>query len=326
MGNRPSFDKLGGALMGQGSSWGGSDDRPWRWDRMSAEERLKASMEMCESPIEQLLLKALMTYWPTVAPRRDFKKALVNSDNDIETAIFPQYQFGPHRVDFAIMHRWDLGREPVFVVVECDGRAFHDRGKDQARDAYLKENFAIHEIVRLSGALITVDVKEAAGMAHDAFLRMTKTLSQPPLAAPPPRLIDPPRLLSEAIDVERFGVIMDCLMVVDDECELALEAAETAPQAVTLIDAARFGLIGQSLIKAIEASRGAQNAAEANDCVLVRMHLHNLVRSIRAAWEKVRPYDDTTVRLHLGLIVGSLRAACLTAGELGTEGMESTYE
>jgi hypothetical protein len=130
----------------------------------------------------------------------------------------------------------------------------------------------------------------------------------------------------EAVDVARFDTIMDCLMVFDDECELAIEAAEAAPQAQTLVDAARFREIGLSLRLARSQCENAWNAAETNDRVLARMHLHNLVRSIRAAWKEVRPDDDTTVRLHLGLIVRSLRAACETVGELGTEGMESTYE
>jgi hypothetical protein len=108
-------------------------------------ESLFEGLVRCESPIERLLLPALMAYWPTVCSPEDMDiLRLPNCDRRI--GIFPQYPFGRYRVDFAIATRVRFRglTKIVFVVAECDGRAFHDREKDTVRDGELKDGSLPH--------------------------------------------------------------------------------------------------------------------------------------------------------------------------------------
>jgi hypothetical protein len=66
------------------------------------------------------------------------------------------------------------------------------------------------------------------------------------------------------------------------------------------IDCVRFETIADMLLVAGELCRRAAEAAEAENDKTMKVLLHEIVRSVRAA--------------------------CETAGELGTEGMESDYQ
>jgi len=80
----------------------------------------------CESPIEQIFLRRVLERWPEI---------------DIEA----QVKIGPYRADFVLEGK---------LVVECDGREFHEsltqQAHDSERDDLMRELGYI--VIRLSGA------------------------------------------------------------------------------------------------------------------------------------------------------------------------------
>jgi very-short-patch-repair endonuclease len=184
--------------MGQGRPPGGFDGRPWRWERMGAEERLRASMELCESPIEARLLPFLSARWPPIVRLEDLGARA--------TGVIVQLWIGRFRVDFAVARRPSTpgiiragpgplgmpggsGRGQVrLVVVECDGRKFHDKARDAARDRELGADERVIKIVRLPGTLIQVDPREAAGLVFDAAEAAFAAIETPGITQPAPGL------------------------------------------------------------------------------------------------------------------------------------------
>lgn len=92
-----------------------------------------ASLEVCESPIEQLMALALNSQ----------KERFVSLTDEGDILIIPQAEIviksGPgngknnkeeFRVDFLI--RAKVGGKKCHVIVECDGHEFHEHTKEQA--------------------------------------------------------------------------------------------------------------------------------------------------------------------------------------------------
>ncbi|MFC4768714.1 endonuclease domain-containing protein [Effusibacillus consociatus] len=107
---------------------------------------LYSQLQGCESPIEQLMVLALMEE--------------VRCNPDLPLWFEKQVQIGDYRVDF-MLHIVDRSEYPVkkiaSVIVECDGHDFHEKTKDQAkrdkpRDRFLQsEGFAV---LRFAGSEI----------------------------------------------------------------------------------------------------------------------------------------------------------------------------
>jgi len=82
-----------------------------------------------QSPIEALMLEALITYQYCMSGR--IPKIMVEKSLPFDGAwtITPQAHIGSFRVDFLI----EDAETGVKVVLECDGHDFHERTKEQAR-------------------------------------------------------------------------------------------------------------------------------------------------------------------------------------------------
>jgi very-short-patch-repair endonuclease len=110
-----------------------------------------------ESPIEARLLPFLSARWPLGRSLDGLAET---------TALIVQLEIGRFRVDFAVARR--IQGTVRLVAVECDGRAYHDKARDKARDRELGADERVIKIVRLPGTLIQVDPREAAGLVFDA--------------------------------------------------------------------------------------------------------------------------------------------------------------
>lgn len=84
-----------------------------------------------ESIIEELLAGALLSSVRT--------EAVVIPQHEVPTTI------GTFRLDFAISFNSKV------IAVECDGRAYHDRFRDEVRDAAILSQSAVETIYRFGG-------------------------------------------------------------------------------------------------------------------------------------------------------------------------------
>jgi hypothetical protein len=87
----------------------------------------------CESPIETDMLRAMLPW---------FSPGYLRSQVSCET------RFGAFRFDFV------LQRPGYTVVVECDGREFHDEWRDEWRDAITLGDGHADEVIRFPGSMI----------------------------------------------------------------------------------------------------------------------------------------------------------------------------
>lgn len=131
---------------------------------VKAEAEYKKGVKLCESPIECMVLAALVhADWPgcmTIPPIVHDPK---NDDQIPEGDIFivPQMAFVRYRFDFGIVV--DVDGMKRIAVIECDGEAFHsDKMRDAKRDAYI-EAWNI-PVFRMTGADIYRDVAECVGI------------------------------------------------------------------------------------------------------------------------------------------------------------------
>lgn len=130
---------------------------------------------LCESPIEKVLLPGLIcqryqffNFNPCVllpGETDKFKRGTM--------AVIPQLPIGRYRVDFALAG--SIGDGPIkFVVVECDGKEFHDGianvRRDVNRDVSILQNRRVLDVFRLDGREILRDPKGAAKRVGKAVL------------------------------------------------------------------------------------------------------------------------------------------------------------
>jgi very-short-patch-repair endonuclease len=128
------------------------------------------ALEICESPIEKLLLPWLICqeysffeHTPLVLVRGELHKL-----SDRSVALIPQLPIGRYRVDFALAAR--RGGQTRFVIIECDGEEFHqDVHKDINRDAKLLSYRQVLDVVSVSGKDICKDARAAALGVAKAF-------------------------------------------------------------------------------------------------------------------------------------------------------------
>jgi very-short-patch-repair endonuclease len=135
------------------------------------EEECHHVVRNCESPIERLLLAALLH------ESKDQPFTSIHIENceefperpafDEAAFIYPQVRIGQYRADFAI---WDASmpfelREPRIMIVECDGHDFHERTKEQARRDKKRDRFFQsrgYKVLRFTGSEIYKDPTECA--------------------------------------------------------------------------------------------------------------------------------------------------------------------
>lgn len=128
---------------------------------------------LCESPIEEALLRALVTHlmWDGIGVVFR-EESLHERTNDSERlylgkpwAVIPQVSIGRYRVDFLVKRR---GYAPG-LVIEADGKEFHrdnpERGyHDYERDRWFRGRG--YDVMRFSGARIAADADGVAAEVH----------------------------------------------------------------------------------------------------------------------------------------------------------------
>ncbi len=121
--------------------------------------------ELCESPIERLILPWLVMQdygvhlqpWPAAVHIP--KQELVLPKGGV--VIVPQFAFARFRVDFAVVGRHR--QHSKIVAIECDGESYHDAERDRLRDEYLA-SWNI-KTIRSRGASISRDPSALARQA-----------------------------------------------------------------------------------------------------------------------------------------------------------------
>lgn len=73
-----------------------------------------------------------------------FYYSIINQLND-NVQVKLQDKFGKYRADVS----FSVGRYKL--IVELDGKAYHEESRDIVRDKYIMENFGVNKIVRFSG-------------------------------------------------------------------------------------------------------------------------------------------------------------------------------
>lgn len=97
-------------------------------------------------------------------------------DVQSQMKIWPQFQCGPYRIDFAIfIGPFGIEEKRFQVAVECDGHYFHDRTKEQAtrdksRDRYLTAQG--WRVVRFTESEILADPRGCADQVSELIERL----------------------------------------------------------------------------------------------------------------------------------------------------------
>lgn len=141
----------------------------------SVRAAIEKGLTKCESPIEKAILPWL------VAQRYQFfdyrPAVLFPGENDQYVpgtlAVIPQLPIGRYRADFALAG--NLRGGPIrFVVIECDGREFHDGVanvvRDVNRDVAILANNRVLDVVRIDGSQIMHSPRRAAEMAAEGLV------------------------------------------------------------------------------------------------------------------------------------------------------------
>lgn len=124
----------------------------------AAKQRIFERIGQCESPIERLMLPALVfaNYGHLFAsfPAELHCPKVDERPPTGDLIVIPQFAFIRSRLDFCVIAEVE-GRRKM-VAVECDGEGFHNNAdKDRKRDAYL--NAFGMDVFRFEGKQIQAD-------------------------------------------------------------------------------------------------------------------------------------------------------------------------
>lgn len=133
------------------------DDLRIMWD--------DASINDCESPIEQMMLAAMMFcstgYGPWPVPI--WNNGMPFPPSPDRMFVSPQFKFGDYRIDIAVFGQ-DFGKNEFRFAIECDGHNFHktkeQMKRDRKRDRFL-QLWGWH-IIRFTGSEIYADADACA--------------------------------------------------------------------------------------------------------------------------------------------------------------------
>lgn len=146
----------------------------------------------CESPIERVLLAALLveipegvSFYESRSHTLPFESVLYGADsNAVEWvgAIYPQVSMGPYRVDF-YLECFDrhTGRRWFATAIECDGHDFHEKTKEQARRDKQRDRWFQTRgigVLRFAGSEIWRDPLKCAEEAYEAFWAASRRLRE----------------------------------------------------------------------------------------------------------------------------------------------------
>lgn len=133
------------------------------------EDRYYALAELCESPIERLLLAPLMFIMPRcLHPAYDGP-----ADPPGEARLFVQFPVAGYRLDFAYIVT-PFKEAPIRLAIECDGHEFHASREDRERDAARQNDLRGHgfETLRFTGSQICADPEACAQSVSECVDRM----------------------------------------------------------------------------------------------------------------------------------------------------------
>lgn len=121
---------------------------PWRDDDPWA-----AVYRECESPIERLMCFGIHGYLGYEAQAGQFRNVRsLLTGRRAAAFVFGQQWIERFRADFLVVGVI-RGEPPVKIVVECDGRKFHNPAQDAERDGFMRDCGL--EVVRFTGHEIT---------------------------------------------------------------------------------------------------------------------------------------------------------------------------
>lgn len=149
---------------------------------------LKQFLVLCESPIEQQLLAAMMCMEiPFIDGHPSVPRTveIAGTFHEIEPhgrflAIVPQAKIGRYRVDFLLIAKFNEAPPVRLVAVECDGHDFHQKTKQQAaRDKSRDRELLLGgvPVLRFTGSEIYADASacadEIASLIFDTWHKAT---------------------------------------------------------------------------------------------------------------------------------------------------------
>ncbi|MEO0449076.1 MAG: DUF559 domain-containing protein [Pseudomonadota bacterium] len=134
--------------------------------------------DMCESPIEQRMLIALLNSRAfcdgfTSPSVRTLESAL-GIQGVSAPSIIPQMPVGRYRIDFGVI--WHLADQKVCLAVECDGHDFHEKTKEQAKRDKARDRYLIASgwpVIRFTGSEIFKNALECADEVGGILLDAT---------------------------------------------------------------------------------------------------------------------------------------------------------
>lgn len=131
---------------------------------------MPARWGLCESPIEQRLLAAMMFMeLPLFFDGENDLPAIFGQDiqgdghppfADEWVSIIPQKSIGEYRVDFLIRAKFFKRTPRDILIVECDGHDFHEKNKEQAARDKSRDRFFVTQglsVLRFTGSEIYRD-------------------------------------------------------------------------------------------------------------------------------------------------------------------------
>lgn len=133
------------------------------------EDRYHDLAELCESPIERLLLAPLMF----IMPRCLHPAYGGPADPPGEARLFVQFPVAGYRLDFAYIVT-PYKEAPIRLAIECDGQDFHASREDRERDAARQNDLRGHgfETLRFTGSQVYADPEACAQQIADTVDRM----------------------------------------------------------------------------------------------------------------------------------------------------------
>jgi very-short-patch-repair endonuclease len=124
----------------------------------------EAMADLCDSPIERLLLAPLMFIQPKcLHPHSDWPL-----DPSKEHKLHAQHMVAGYRIDFAYIVT-PYRETPIRIAIECDGHDFHSSRDQRGRDADQGRALlaAGWHLVRFTGSQIHADPEECVQQIAD---------------------------------------------------------------------------------------------------------------------------------------------------------------
>lgn len=131
----------------------------------------------CESPIEKIMAIGLYT----LGRSRLDHVTMYDSRHEPEVVggytlvVIPQYQVDQYRVDLLVGYQGAGEISEGFIAVECDGHAFHEKTKDQAKRDKARDRFLstrVAKVIRFTGSEIYGDPVKCCNEVFDLAMSL----------------------------------------------------------------------------------------------------------------------------------------------------------